>query len=126
MTVRNRSGAAAGLTAGVQADIARRREAQLARRRKIVQRVRGQGLVIVLVGVFVAMWVSSPYFLTVNNLSTAAGVVSVLGVMAVAETLVIIMGEIDVSIGSVMALTSALIGLLVAGGQNPWVASLVA
>jgi ribose transport system permease protein len=46
--------------------------------------------------------------------------------MAVAETLVIIMGEIDVSIGSVMALTSVLIGLLVGQGLNPWVASLVA
>jgi ribose transport system permease protein len=91
-----------------------------------VQRVRGQGLLIVLVAVVVAMWVSSPYFLTVNNLSTAAGVVSVLGVMAVAETAVIIMGEIDVSIGSVMALTSVLIGLLVAKGANPWAASVVA
>lgn len=103
-----------------------RREAQLARRRKLIQRVQGQGLLIVLVAVFVVMWASSPYFLTVNNLATAAGVVSVLGVMAVAETLVIIMGEIDVSIGSVMALTSVLIGLLVGHGFNPWVASLVA
>jgi ribose transport system permease protein len=76
--------------------------------------------------VFVTLWISSPYFFTVNNLTTAAGVVSVLGVMAVAETMVIIMGEIDVSIGSVMALTSVLIGMIVGWGANVWLASLVA
>lgn len=103
-----------------------RREARLAKRRKVIQRVQGQGLVLVFIAVFVVMWVSSAHFLTVANLSTAAGVISVLGVMAVAETMVIIMGEIDVSIGSVMALTSVLIGLLVGDGLNPWVASLVA
>jgi ribose transport system permease protein len=110
-----------------QADeVATRREAQLARQRKLIQRIQGQGLFLVLIAVFVAIWLSSPYFLTVSNLTTAAGVVSVLGLMAVAETLVIIMGEIDISIGSVMALTSVLIGMLVGQGLDPWVASFVA
>jgi ribose transport system permease protein len=126
MTVHDRKNVQGQPAAGMRADAARRREAQLARRRRLVQRVRGQGLLIVLAAVFIAMWVSSPYFLTVNNLSTAAGVVSVLGVMAVAETALIIMGEIDVSIGSVMALTSVLIGQLVGVGLNPWGASVVA
>ncbi len=126
MAAHNRSSAAVKPVAVVQADEARRREAQLARRRTLVQRIRGQGLLIVLAGVFVAMWMSSPYFLTVDNLSTAGGVVSVLGIMAVAETAVIIMGEIDVSIGSVMALTSVMIGQLVGQGLNPWYASVVA
>jgi hypothetical protein len=103
-----------------------RRERQLARRRRTVEVIQGQGLLLVFVAVFVIMWISSPYFFTINNLATAAGVVSVLGVMAVAETMVIIMGEIDVSIGSVMALSSVLIGKLVGYGLNPWVASLVA
>ncbi len=103
-----------------------RREAQLARRRRTIAIIQGQGLLVVFGIVFVTMWSESQYFLTVPNLSTAAGVVSVLGVMAVAETLVIIAGEIDVSIGSVMALTSVLIGLLVGDGLNPWIASLIA
>lgn len=98
----------------------------MSRRRKLVQRAQGQGLLVVLIAVIVVMWVSSSHFMTVANLTTAAGVISVLGVMAVAETLVIIMGEIDVSIGSVMALTSVLIGLLVTNGLNPWLASLIA
>ena len=93
------------------------REQQLARRRRTIDAIQGQGLLLVFVVVFVIMWVESPYFFTINNLATAAGVVSVLGVMAVAETLVIIGGEIDVSIGSVMALSSVLIGLCV--GAEP-------
>jgi ribose transport system permease protein len=40
--------------------------------------------------------------------------------------MVIIMGEIDVSIGSVMALTSVLIGMASGWGVNPWIASLMA
>jgi ribose transport system permease protein len=103
-----------------------RREQQLARRRRMIDVIQGQGLLLVFLVVFVIMWIESPYFFTINNLATAAGVVSVLGVMAVAETMVIIMGEIDVSIGSVMALSSVLIGMTVGYGLNPWVASLIA
>jgi len=103
-----------------------RRQEELARRRRLIALVQGQGLLIVFAIAFVVMWIASPYFLTVNNLATAASVVSVLGIMAVAETMVIIAGEIDVSIGSVMALTSVLIGTFVGMGLNPWIASLIA
>jgi ribose transport system permease protein len=118
--------AAAGKAGAGTVDHAARREAQLARRRRMVEIIQGQGLLVVFGVVFATMWISSPYFFTVNNLTTAAGVVSVLGVMAVTETMVIIMGEIDVSIGSVMALTSVLIGMIVGWGANPWIASLLA
>jgi ribose transport system permease protein len=102
------------------------REARLARRRKIIERIQGQGLLIVLLVVVLYMWKSSQYFMTVDNLLTAAAVVSVLGIMAVAETLVIIAGEIDISIGSVMALVSVLIGVFVGDGMDPWVAAGIA
>jgi ribose transport system permease protein len=101
-------------------------EARLARRRKIIERIQGQGLLLVFAAVFLFMWQSSPYFMSVDNLLTAASVVSILGIMAVAETLVVIAGEIDISIGSVMAVVSVLIGLLVGKGMDPWVASAIA
>jgi len=94
-----------------------------ARRRHIISRLQGEGLVFVFVVVFIAMWVSSPYFLTTGNLLTSASVVSVLGVMAVLETLIVISGEIDISVGSVMAATSVLVGLMVAAGINIWIAA---
>jgi ribose transport system permease protein len=102
-----------------------RLEARLARRRRLVTRLQGQGLVLILAIVVVVMWVSSPYFLTVQNLLTAASVVSILGIMAVTETLVVIAGEIDISIGSVMAATSVIIGVLVTAGANTWVSAFV-
>src|SRR5260221_13668082 len=97
------------------------RERRLARRRRFVEQLQGEGLILVLAVVFVLMWISSPFFLTEQNLLTAASVISVLGVMAVAETLLVISGEIDISIGSVMASTSVLMGLLVAQGVGVWV-----
>lgn len=101
------------------------RERRLARRRRFVERLQGEGLVLVFVIVLVIMWASSPYFMTVRNLLTAASVVSVLGVMAVMETLVVIGGEIDISVGSVMAATSVLIGVMVTAGMNIWLATVI-
>ena len=98
-------------------------ERRLARRRLYVVQLQAEGLVIVLAVVFVIMWLSSPYFLTSANLLTAASVVSVLGVMAVCETLLVIGGEIDISVGSEMAVTSVLIGIMVGAGIDVWLAA---
>ena len=111
---------------GVDRATGDRREGQLARRRHIIERVQGQGLILILAIVVGIMWYSSPYFMSTDNLLIAASVVSILGVMAVGETLIIIAAEIDISIGSVMAVTSVVIGSLVAEGLNVWVAVAVA
>ncbi len=129
--------AGAGFPAGLgeEAEAARELEEQrqdteherrLARRRQLIERLQGEGLVLVLAIVVIIMWVSSPYFMTSANLLTAASVVSILGIMAVLETLVIIAGEIDISIGSVMAATSVIMGLLVTEGINIWLAAVIA
>jgi ribose transport system permease protein len=62
------------------------RKRQLERRRHFAERLQGQGLLLILAIVIVLMWTQSPYFMTVDNLFTAASVVSILGIMAVAET----------------------------------------
>ena len=100
-------------------------ERRLARRRRFLQRVQQQGLALVLVIVVCIMWASSPYFMNKYNLLTAASVVSILGMMAVTETLLVIAAEIDISIGGVMALVSVVCGLLVTHGLNIWVASVI-
>jgi ribose/xylose/arabinose/galactoside ABC-type transport system permease subunit len=101
------------------------RERKMARRRRFIEQLQGEGLILVLIVVFVLMWISSPFFLTQQNLLTAASVISVLGVMAVAETLLVISGEIDISIGSVMAATSVLMGVMVSQGLNVWLAAVI-
>ena len=98
-------------------------ERRLAARRRLLQRAQQQGLVLVLVIVVCIMWASSPYFMSKYNLLTAASVVSILGIMAVTETLLVIAAEIDISIGGVMALVSVVVGILVGRGLNVWLAS---
>ncbi len=100
-------------------------ERRLARRRRFIQQQQQQGLVQVLIIVVCIMRASSPYFMSKYNLLTAASVVSILGIMAVTETLLVIAAEIDISIGGVMALVSVVVGILVGRGLNVWLASAI-
>jgi ribose transport system permease protein len=52
---------------------------------------------------FIALSVLSPYFLTVDNLSSVARQTAVINIIAIGMTLVIISGGIDLSVGSVLA-----------------------
>src|SRR5260370_14631614 len=52
---------------------------------------------------FLALSVLSPYFLTVQNLSSVARQTAVINIIALGMTLIIISGGIDLSVGSVMA-----------------------
>ena len=61
------------------------------------------GPLIGLVIIFVAMSILSPFFLTVRNLVNIISQVSDIGIMAVGAALVIIIGGIDLSVGSTLA-----------------------
>ncbi|MGO4807163.1 ABC transporter permease [Arthrobacter sp. 2MCAF15] len=63
------------------------------------------GPVIGLIVICIAMSLLSPYFLTPNNLINVLSQVSYIGMMAVGAALVIILGGIDLSVGSTMALS---------------------
>ena len=52
---------------------------------------------------FVLLSVLSPYFLTLENLSSVARQTAVINIIAIGMTLVIISGGIDLSVGSVLA-----------------------
>jgi ribose transport system permease protein len=58
----------------------------------------------------------TPYFLTVDNLLAIGLQMSVVAIMAVGQMMVIISGGIDLSVGSVMALSSIFCALLLASG----------
>ncbi|KPP88322.1 MAG: ribose transport system permease protein [Rhodobacteraceae bacterium HLUCCA08] len=61
---------------------------------------------------FAVFSLSSPYFLTMNNLGNVLTQAAFIGILAIGMTLVMINGEIDLSVGAVLALASALaIGL---------------
>lgn len=66
------------------------------------------GLVVVYVALFVYLSIRTPYFLTSGNISDLLREMAVLGIIAVGETLVILRAEIDLSVGSVLALSAVI------------------
>lgn len=87
----------------------------------------GTGLLGVLVLVFILLSLFAPNFLTTGNLLNVLQQAAFFGIVAFAMTMVIVSGEIDVSVGSQAALTSSLVGYMVGTmGWNMAVACLVA
>lgn len=73
----------------------------------------------VLAALFVLCFVVSflsPYFLTVKNIFNVLRQISVIGILAVGEALIIITGGIDLSVGSVLGLMGVITALLASLG----------
>jgi ribose transport system permease protein len=82
-----------------------------------------------LIGLFVlgaVLWALTPHFLTVSNLLNVAQQTSINAVVAVGMTFVILSGGIDLSVGSIVALSGVVLGTLLQSGQPLLVAVLVA
>jgi ribose transport system permease protein len=67
----------------------------------------------------------SPYFLTASNLLNITRQISIIGIIAVGMTYTILIGGIDLSVGSTFALTGCLMALLMQNGVHPAAAILV-
>src|SRR6266496_2540062 len=81
-----------------------------------MQRLLAFGALIVLVIVFS---IASPYFFQFDNLVGILLATAVNGVLALGVTFVIITGGIDLSIGTVMALSAVMTGVLITFWQWP-------
>lgn len=73
--------------------------------------LKNYGMIIAFVLVCVILWALTPFFLTPSNLLNVVRQSSIIGVMAVGVTFVILSGGIDLSVGSVMAVS----GMIAAG-----------
>lgn len=86
----------------------------------------GMGLAAVLVLLYVVLAFRAPNFLTPSNQLNILQQAAFFGIVAFAMTLVIVAGEIDISVGSLAALSSALLGVLVVNFRWPmWVSCVV-
>ena len=66
------------------------------------------------------LWAATPHFLTLSNLLNVAEQSSIIGIIAVGMTFVIITGGIDLSVGSIVALSGvAMATSLHAGAELP-------
>ena len=80
-------------------------------------RARRFGTVIGLGVLCAILWALTPHFLTVSNLLNVAQQTSINAIVAVGMTFVIISGGIDLSVGSIVALSGVVLGALLQGGQ---------
>jgi ribose transport system permease protein len=74
--------------------------------RAIVISLREAGVGVALVVLFLIFCVTAPYFATTDNFTRMLGQVAINTVLAVGMTFVILIGGIDLSVGSVLALTT--------------------
>jgi rhamnose transport system permease protein len=78
-------------------------------------------LLVVLIALIVVGSRLSPFFLTAGNFANLLAALMEVAIMALAMTLVIIAGEIDLSVESMAGLSCAVLGLLWAAGIPIWI-----
>lgn len=83
------------------------------------------GILIFLIGLFILLSFSSPYFLTTDNLTKVLRQVAVVGIVTVGMTMVILTGGIDLSVGSILGLTSVILAKLMVTGVSIPIAILI-
>lgn len=81
-------------------------------------------IVIVALVLAVALTMASPYFLTSGNINNLLKQVSIVAILAAGQSMVIITGGIDLSVGSVLALSAVTIGWLIQADVDPLIATL--
>lgn len=84
------------------------------------------GAILGLIILCIIMTFSSPHFLSLNNIMNVLKQSSLIGIVAAGMTFVIISAGIDLSVGSVLSLSSCITaGLMVNNGSSVWLAVLV-
>jgi ribose transport system permease protein len=78
------------------------------------------GIYTVFILLLVVLWQLSPYFLTISNLFNIGSQISMIAVVAIGMTIVILMAEIDLSVGSVAALAGAITAGLLHSTPPGW------
>jgi ribose transport system permease protein len=89
-------------------------------------KARRYGTVVGLLFLSAVLWALTPHFLTVSNLLNIAQQTSINAIVAAGMTFVIISGGIDLSVGSIVALSGVALGTLLQAGQPGIVAVIAA
>jgi ribose/xylose/arabinose/galactoside ABC-type transport system permease subunit len=79
-------------------------------------------ILIALVVISVFFSITSPYFLTIKNIMNFTMNTAILGIMAAGLFVPMVIGAIDVSQYSILALSTAILAIFVRGGMNPGLA----
>ncbi|WP_366656141.1 ABC transporter permease [Fodinicurvata sp. EGI_FJ10296] len=80
---------------------------------------------IMIIVVLIGFSLYSPYFMTPTNIRVVLGIIPELGLVALGVSILMIAGEFDLSVGSVLALTPMVAFTTMAGGLDPTLAILL-
>lgn len=86
----------------------------------IQQRILDSILILFAICMVVYFSAASPYFLSLKNFMNILSSVSVVGIIATGMTLVMITRGIDLSVGSIIALTGCVSAMLIVNYRVPW------
>jgi len=89
--------------------------------RRIFQ-IREIGVLSALIVLIIIMSFASPYFLKMQNIFNVIRGMSTIGIMAIGMTMIIITGGIDLSVGSLLAVSGVFTARLMFHGVFPWLA----
>jgi ribose/xylose/arabinose/galactoside ABC-type transport system permease subunit len=90
-------------------------------------RGRETGIALVVLAIVVYLSLATDTFFTASNLAVVSRQISLSAVIAMGMTLVILTGGIDLSVGSVVAITSVMLGLsMVRWGMPIWISIMIA
>jgi ribose transport system permease protein len=108
-----REQAAAAGTMDMDAEVAR---SPLSSARIAAASVKELNILIALIVLCVSLSFLSPYFLTTNNALGVARAFTLTAIAAIGQTMVIMTGGIDLSVGSIIGLSGLSTGMLLVGG----------
>lgn len=83
------------------------------------------GLIVALALIFAALSIAKPNFLTVANLINLLRQISINGILAVGVTYVLLTGGVDLSLGSLVALTGVIAACFAHPGEYPLIVPLL-
>lgn len=83
-------------------------------------------LFVIIIVASVVMGFTSEYFFRWTNLRVLLSSMATDGIVVIGMTLILIVGGIDLSVGSVMVFSMTVCALLFKAGMNPWLAALIA
>lgn len=96
------------------------------KKRETATVLRSFALVFVIIAIAIVMSFASPVFMTSKNIINIIRQISINGIIAVGMTFVILTGGIDLSVGSVVAISSVICGSLLENGTYWLIACLIA
>jgi ribose transport system permease protein len=88
--------------------------------------LREAGLIAIITALCIAMSFASEFFLTWENIRAMLLSFAIEGIVVVGMTILLIVGGIDLAVGSVVCLAMVIVGALFLMGMDPWSASLLA